>query len=540
MIHPLRLPSGADFGGRESRAITNREALNRNGLPYLAAALLVLLAWMGYEWTFPVPVFPVDDAYIVIHNAQTLLSGSDPNYAGSSPLTGTTSLVHLALVSGLMLFLGPLAALSASLWIAILLYALGLVRLARVNGAARTASVLVAFLGLIAGETPHQLVNGLETGLMLAAVTWTLTLLPDRKRQPSRLLPVLCGTLPFIRPDLLPLALLILSLQAARHWQARRDLPDFVRRAGLDLAAACLSALPWALWCWSEDGSVFPSTINAKRYYFAQAGWPAGVKAKLVLNGFSSFCADLGLLAVFFAFLASTRLGRAGLTFSVILLLAYFAQFPGALLTYEGRYLFALLPFFLLGAIYALRQTRPVLRIGAAFVMALSLGQSLINAPDFWEQHRSRCYFASHHLAGVAEWCNQHLPAGSTLLIHDAGYIAYGTRFHLVDMVGLKTPGSIPYHQKLTFPSNGENRYQAVSQIALRGHTRFLVVQGRWDSSYATVAGLEASGWDVRLINADYSYKVYALSPPDDASRALQANPTFHPRLISGEGATIK
>ena len=47
--------------------------------PYLIITLLIVLAWTGYKITFPVPVFPVDDAYIVIHNAQVLISGSDPN-----------------------------------------------------------------------------------------------------------------------------------------------------------------------------------------------------------------------------------------------------------------------------------------------------------------------------------------------------------------------------------------------------------------------------------------------------------------------------
>jgi len=521
-----------------------RETAVQSSLPYLAAAFLVLLGWAAYTRTFSIPVFPMDDAYIVIHNAQTLLSGSDPNYAGSSPLTGTTSEVHLALVSGLMLFLHPRAALLTSLWLATLLYALGLVRLARVNGAGRVAAASIAALGLIAGQAPHQLMNGLETGLMLAAVTWALVLLsrpagqPESK--PSWLLPALCGLLPFIRPDLLPLSLLFLGLQAGRRWRQRRDLPDFCRRAGLDLAVAVLFALPWALWCWSSDGSLFPSTVNAKRFFFAQAGWPAGLKAKLVAAGLYHFLRDLGLLSVFSVFLVTTWLGRVGLVYGTILLAAYYAQFPGALLTYEGRYLFPLLPFLLLGVLYALGQRRPVLRIGGGVVLALALAQSLIHLPDFWTRHKRNCYFAQHDLPGVAAWCNQHLPVGSTLLIHDAGYIAYGTHFHLVDMVGLKTPSSIPYHRAITYPSGGKLRYQAVSEIALRGQTRYLVVQGRWDSSYATVSGLEASGWEVRLINGDYLYQIYSLRPPSDPSQAVAVNPSFHAPVISGEGVTIK
>jgi hypothetical protein len=82
----------------------NRDQINRYAWPYLVISLVVLLAWAAYSWVFPIPVFPIDDAYIVIHNARALLAGQDPNYIGSSPITGATSLVHLALVTFFLLF----------------------------------------------------------------------------------------------------------------------------------------------------------------------------------------------------------------------------------------------------------------------------------------------------------------------------------------------------------------------------------------------------------------------------------------------------
>ena len=390
-------------------------------------------------------------------------------------------------------------------------------------------------LGLVAGEAPHQLVNGLETGLMLAALTWTLALL-SQPGPPGLGVPMLCGVLPFIRPDLLPLALLLLGVQAARHWTESRDRADFLRRAGRDLAVAALCALPWALWSWVEDGSVFPQTLNAKRLFFAQAGWPAAIKARLVLKGLYRFAADLGVMTIFAGFLATTWTGRAGSIYGALLLAAYFMQLPGTLITYEGRYLFPFLPFLLLGAVYALRQTKPLLRIAAALVFALSLGQSFLNAPDFWTRNRLNCAYTTHDLAGVAGWCNRNLPANSTLLIHDAGYISYGTRFTLVDMVGLKTPGSIPHHKKWTYPTGGRDRFQAISEIGQQGHTNYLLVLDRWDRSYFVTAGLRAAGWKLRLVNADYAFRVYALTPPSSPVQNADALKSFHPPLISGEG----
>ncbi|MGI4788467.1 MAG: hypothetical protein ACRYFS_06400 [Janthinobacterium lividum] len=495
-------------------ALKDQSAFGRNSLPYLTVALFILAALIGYECTFPALVFPWDDAYIVIHNAQALLSGRDVNYPGASPLTGATSVVHLAFVSALMLFFSPLTALAVSLWISALAYSLGLVRLARVNGACRVTSVLVAVLGLTVGETAFQLLNGLETGMVLAAVTWALTLLSGPERIPGRVLPALCGTLPFIRPDLLPLALLFLGLQAARHWRMRLDRADFLRRAGCDLAIACLFALPWMVWTWTGDKSVFPATINAKRFFFAQSGWPASVKADTVARGLAQFEDDLGLTTIFALFLVFTGISRAGLAFAGVLFLAYFAQFPTAVGSYGGRYLFPLLPFVLLGTVYALGQTRPLLRLGSAFVFALSLGQSLLGLSHCYAQYQTSCRSTVDNLEGVADWCNQNLPANSVLLIHDAGYISCRTRFPLVDLVGLKTPSSIAYHERLTFPSSGKDRFEAISEIALRGQVTDLVVLDGWDHDFSIVDGLKAAGWNVRPLSSKFIYKVYALRPP--------------------------
>ena len=59
-------------------------------LAYLALALALLFAWPG--------VFPLDDGYITLHNARSLLAGGDSTYGGSA-LTGATSIVHLALLA---------------------------------------------------------------------------------------------------------------------------------------------------------------------------------------------------------------------------------------------------------------------------------------------------------------------------------------------------------------------------------------------------------------------------------------------------------
>ena len=491
-----------------------RDKINRHAWPYLAISAVVLLAWLAYSWVFPIPVFPLDDSYIVIHNAQAVLAGRDPNYLGSSPLTGSTSLVHLALVTFLLLFLRPLGALSAAAWLAALLYALGLVRLARVHGVSQGQALLLAAVGLAAGRTPYHLMNGLETGLMLAAVTWGLVLISPTNRQPSRLLPALCGTLPFIRPDLTPLAVLFFGLHAGRQWPGGLPSKVIMSRFGSDLAMAFGCALPWIVWSYAENGSLSTSTMAAKCYFFAQAGWPLAFKTASVTQSLWVFGTELGLLTCFACFLGRTALGRGGIAFGIILVAAYYAQFPGALGTYNGRYLCPLVPFFVLGAAQALCHQRQAVRLGATAGLTLALGLAVWTTPTYWRQHLNGCRFTITELDGVADWCNHHLPVSSTLLIHDAGYLSCKTHFHLIDLVGLKTPGSIAYHRKLTYPSNGLLRSEAIDQIALESRPNYLLVLDSWEQVHQIAAGLQAAGWNVRLLNNQFAYKVYSLKPP--------------------------
>lgn len=185
---------------------------------------------------------------------------------------------------------------------------------------------------------------------------------------------------------------------------------------------------------------------------------------------------------------------------------------------YERRYLYPLLPFLLLAAVQAMHSTKPSRRQLATAALTLALWQSVLVAPGYWAQHLKGCATTSHDLAGVSDWCNGHLPDGSTLMVHDAGYISWKTGFRLVDLVGLKTPSSVPYHRRLTYPSSGGGRGEAIGQIALRQKPDYLLVLDGWESLYHIAAGLRAQGWDVQLVNADFSYKVYAMRPPHSGS----------------------
>ena len=94
---------------------------------YLTAVALLVAMW-GLRLVFlGAPVFPLDDAYINIHNANVLLGLPAADYAGVPYLTGTTCTPHLLLLSSLSLFLGGNWAAETVTWIGAIAYALGLV-----------------------------------------------------------------------------------------------------------------------------------------------------------------------------------------------------------------------------------------------------------------------------------------------------------------------------------------------------------------------------------------------------------------------------
>jgi hypothetical protein len=206
----------------------------------VAAAFAAWAAFLGR------PDFPLDDAYITLHNAQVLREGVDPNY-GVSPLIGATSSVHLLLVAALAGAVGLPWASAIVAWASIGLYLSGLLFVAQRCGlsALETAALLVA--GACGGMAPYHLLNGLETGLAMAAIVWALALAAG---PPTRALPALLGIFPFVRPELALLAAPLFARQTWTRW--RSGTPRAI--AG-DLVVLSLAAAPWLAWLWVETGA---------------------------------------------------------------------------------------------------------------------------------------------------------------------------------------------------------------------------------------------------------------------------------------------
>ena len=453
-----------------------------------------------------------------------MLAGApEASYAGTPALAGATSILHTAIVAALCLMLPPPWALMVAAWIGILLYALGVAHLGLVYGVSRLQIGLLLCLALLAGTLTTHLLNGLETGLALAGFVWALALASGAK--PSRALYVVCGLLPFVRPELAALSVLLMTHQAWRRWKGAGSAA--VRDMCVDLAVAIAAALPLIVVVLWNTGTLLPATINAKRFFFAESLLPFAAKTDWLASALTTFSLTFGVLVICVVFLALVPAGRLALLFAALFLAAYFSQFPGALFHNEQRYLALLVPLFLLGTVAGLVQKRNEVRWLAQMLLIVAVIQTVTTLPAHWQVYRHGQRVTNVELASIATFCNLHLPLGSKVLIHDAGYIAYATRFQLIDLVGLKTPWAIGLHKQFTYPTGGKQRAHAINAIAMRSRPDYLIVLAGWDSLFGITEALHSNGWSLLpLRSADQAaeqesglsksdcYSVYKLAPP--------------------------
>lgn len=270
--------------------------------------------------------------------------------------------------------------------------------------------------------------------------------------------------------------------------------------------------MPWLLLNLWNTGSPVPGTVVAKLAWFAERDLPVIVKAHWVGDQLVGFLRSFGVFTLLAAALIwRSGPGIAGVAFACVLVSAYFMDLPGAFGHYRQRYLFVLAPVLILGAAMTFRYMRPAWQAGLA---ALLLLQSVWFAHlALGDLERDRA-FTVNELEGLASWVRSNLPKEAVLLVHDAGFIAWGTKFRIVDLVGLKTPGSIPEHRQHTLPSAGKNRGLAISRIAARARATHLVLLDGWDKIFHIRKGLADQGWKLEPLRTEGQYKVFRLTGP--------------------------
>ncbi|WP_298874109.1 hypothetical protein [uncultured Bradyrhizobium sp.] len=456
-------------------------------------------------WVVGGAVFPTDDAFINLHNAQVIHQGHDENYLGVPALVGATSGVHLALLLAIekatlsdtfaLYVLGALCGVS---------YVLGLFFSCINVGCTRREATLVALGGLIFAGTLFQLLNGMDTGLAMAAVAWNIKLLTDKRR--TIWLSLLCGIMPFVRPELglLSVGSMFILLRDSGH-SSRFKISA--------CATALLSAVPFLVWYWVDTGSLIPSTVGAKTYYFADryADW----STKLLFVSLAMARAAVACFPLFLCvrFVRPRSVGILLAVFAAIFIGSYFWKLPSGLSHNGSRYLYIFAPIILFAVACGLTsaaRAKTLRFIGiSAFFLPLAFGWQLSN---YWTHITGN----QKSLYDAVQWINENLPDRPTILVHDAGYVAYAGHVPLVDLVGLKTPAAIEFHKQLTYPSVGALRPKAISAIARSFDAQYLLALQEWNETFGLVDGLREEGWAVEEV---YAGKASAGTPASDVYR---------------------
>jgi hypothetical protein len=327
----------------------------------------------------------------------------------------------------------------------------------------------------------------------------------------------MCGVLPLLRPELLALSGLTFLVLAFRRWSAASTWREAVRPILLDAGAALAVIVPFAVILWIATGAPLPSTVSAKRYYFAEECLPSEYRRGALVYNVKDLAGLLSLLSAAVVLMLVTAYGRMLVVFAAAVLLAYYVRFPSALAHYEHRYMYVLVPPLLFGIASCMRDERRIIRWLAS---GIAIGTVLLSgymAPAAWRRHIRNTGFTMRELDPVAEWARTNIPTGSKVLVHDVGYFAHATDFALVDLVGLKTPASTVVHERITFRSCGRYRREAIHQIALATRPDYLVMQPVWSGSLGLTQLLVHRGWQlqvVRPVTDPYSFEVFKLQAP--------------------------
>jgi hypothetical protein len=344
----------------------------------------------------------------------------------------------------------------------------------------------------------------------MAAVAWNIKLLTDRKR--TLWLPVLCGVMPFIRPELG-----LLSIASMLIILSDRELSVGFQLKGATICA--LTASPFMFWYWVNTGSFIPNTAGAKMYFFAEQylDWKDKAVYFAIFVGRAVSVSFPIFICTWFIRPHSVR--AALLLFTLVFLGIAFWRFPGRLSV--GRYLYPFAPIILFGVacgLTSIYRKRTLVYAATSLLVTTVVFKSLL--PDY----RDGLNGYRKSLVDVVAWMNANLAAGSVVMVHDAGYVAYAGHFPLVDLVGLKTPAAMAAHKELTYPSAGKLRADAVARIADEFQPRYLLVIQNWDDDFHFVSNLRAERWTAQEIyvghaNAGASardiYHLYRLEPPD-------------------------
>jgi hypothetical protein len=390
--------------------------------------------------------FPLDDSWIHLHFARNLAEGAGFSYNPGTPVAGSTAPLWTLVLAAGALVTGPGVAMAKALGLAATVgAALVLRRAALAWGASPAAALGGAVALVVSGPIAWGALSGMEVSLAALLVAGALLAHAGERALPAAVASALAV---LARPE----AVVLVPLLALAGPQRARRLTLFA----LMTAAALAPAVAFSL---ATVGAPVPATAAAK-VEGGLVGWLAGVRepwsralASRPWEFVTAWIAWLGsthwLLPVVLGpavaaawWRTGSRLGLPALVLVVHpLAMALLAPYrdPGF---QEGRYSMHLLPVALTVLAVALPR-RPVW-LERVLLVAWLAGAAVL-LPGAAGRYAWGVQNINAMQVHLGQWVDRELPRHARLAVNDVGAIAYFSRRHVIDLMGLVTPEILPY-----------------------------------------------------------------------------------------------
>ncbi len=423
---------------------------------WVSAAFVLALAWFWItEWriagTLGLSSFPLDDSWIHLQFARNVAEGRGFAYNPGVPVPGSTAPLWTLILAGVFALLGSHPVWAKLIGIAATLVTVLLARrLAWQWTRNRRLALVAGVVTGLAGPLVWGALSGMEVSLAALLITAAIGFHMTGRDAATALL---LGLGALARPE----AVLLVPL----CWLAR---PITWRRTALfvGVAVACLG--PWVLFNLATAGTPLPATASAK-IEGGLVGFLSGTREPIAttflarpwqfeldwirwlwsVNVFLPLLIPLGLGVLW------RRWGRSVVWPAVVLLLhpiamALLAPYRGPGFQ-EGRYSIHLLPLGIAVAAAGLDAMAGRRRLRAV-VMALVLVVSVAAAGPAASRYAWAVQNIDAMQVRLGEWVAAHTPPEARLALNDVGAIAYVSRREVVDVMGVVTPGIIPYRRQ--------------------------------------------------------------------------------------------
>jgi hypothetical protein len=416
-----------------------------------------LLAWTDVG-------FALDDSWIHLQYAKTILEGRPWEYSAGVPSAGATSPLWAIILSSVFLFTQDGTGMVIGTYAISILFYIG-------------SSFLVGYLTnrytgygiwgypaivgfLLVPRNTWLMLSGMELPVSMFTILLALTFLDMDGWRYDILVGIACGLVYLSRPEGFLIVAFCYPLRLTKIWESGALDRERVRSIVVMMLASVLVVLPWVLHCWSINGTPLPDT------FFAKVHGPTQWDIDVWNFWWNVWLIDLpfiiaGLVGgAYLLIKGKTGFGTMW-AFAIGLIALYRFNMPMQALINNARYLvpvFNILQILTAAAIgvwaegLAAKIKKPghkreirVLGVLLALVLVVPSTLGYIEQADVYGNSVKNI---NEQQVVIGKWLAENTPENATIAMVDAGGIAFFGNRTTIDLVGLTTPDMV--HLNLT------------------------------------------------------------------------------------------